>query len=157
MTISSHISPRPSLAAKILAVLAVMGSVAGILTAIMTWANVGFGPTFLRDWGLSFAKALFVLMPLAMLLMAALGKLAERRFPDIAPLKRNIALGLVMSVIMQSLVAAISAGTAVGFADGDLFRQAWATAFTAAFPVGLALAMLLTTLIKPRLESYLRR
>jgi hypothetical protein len=98
-----------------------------------------------------------VLMPNAMILMALLGKLAERRFPEIAPLKRNIALGLVTSVIMQSLVAAISAGTVVGFADGDLFRQAWATAFVTAFPVGLALALLLTTLIKPGLESFLRR
>jgi len=144
MTTSTNIPPRPSLASKVLAVLAVMGAVAGILTAIMTWANVGFGPTFLQDWGLSFAKTFFVLMPINLILMALLGKLAESRFPKVAPLKRNIALGLVMSIIMQTLVAAISAGTAVGFADGDVFREAWATAFIAAFPVGLALALLLT-------------
>ncbi|MEP2983704.1 MAG: DUF2798 domain-containing protein [Sulfitobacter sp.] len=157
MTSTPHTSRHPSLISKVGAVLAVMGSVAGLLTAIMTWANVGFDQTFLHDWVLSFAKAFFVLMPIALLLMMFLGKLAERRLPGVSPVRRNIGLGLVMSVIMQSFVAAIAAGTAVGFSEGMVFRQAWTAAFVTAFPVGLAVALLLTLVIKPRLESYLRR
>ena len=141
---TSHPTHR-SIPHKIAIVAAVMGSVAGTLTGIMTWANTGFSEIFLPNWGISFLKAVFVLLPFAFLLMGLFDKLLSR-----------IVLGLIMAVIMQSLMAVITAGTEAGFGDMAVVRELWLNAFITAFPVGLALALVLTTTVRPWLLAMLR-
>lgn len=145
-----------SLLKKVALVLSIMAVVAGILTAIMTWANLGFSDAFLATWLKSFATAMVVMMPVAGLLMVAFGAVVERHFPGLSPLQQNVLVGLSMSVAMQSIMAVITGYNAVGLADMAAFRAAWVQAFAAAIPVGLALALLVTTVIKPRLQAALK-
>ncbi|MAB17852.1 MAG: hypothetical protein CMN07_12005 [Roseobacter sp.] len=152
---TSHPTHR-SIPQKIAIVAAVMGSVAGTLTGIMTWANTGFSEIFLPNWGISFLKAVFVLLPFAFLLMGLFDKLLSRIMPGLAPMKLRIVLGLIMAVIMQSLMAVITAGTEAGFGDMTVVRELWLNAFITAFPVGLALALVLTTTVRPWLLAMLR-
>jgi len=65
-------------------------------------------------------------------------------------------IGLLLSIVMQSIMAVITAANAVGFDNFALYGVAWLDAFITAIPVGLVLALILTTVIKPRLEAYLK-
>ena len=141
---------------KIIIVMAVMASVAGVLTGLMTWANTGFSEAFLPNWGISFLKAALVLLPLAFLLMGLFEKVLVRFMPTTSALKRNILLGVLMSVVMQSLMALITAGTEAGFGDMSVVKTLWKNAFITAYPVGLTLALLLTTTVRPWLLAMLR-
>lgn len=148
--------PRRPLIQKIAILFAVMSVVAGILTGLMTWANTGFSESFLPNWGISYLKAVFVLLPLAFFLMGLFGKLLSRLLPGLAPLKQRILLGFIMAMLMQSLMALMTAGTEAGFADMALVWQLWTNAFVTAFPVGLVLALTLTTTVRPWLMTMLR-
>jgi hypothetical protein len=141
---------------KIGIVFSMMSVVAGTLTGIMTWANLGFSDAFMTSWGRSFVMALVVMMPVAGLLIALIGALVKRALSTLTAFQQNLITGLVASVIMQSLMAVITAFNAVGFSNWGTYLTAWSTAFVTAFPVGLALALILTTLIKPRLEVLLK-
>jgi predicted secreted protein len=120
----------------------------------MTWANTGFSDTFPHLWRVSFLKAVFILLPFAFRLMAQTDKGLSRLIPATPLLKRNILLGLIMSVVMQSLMVLVTTGTKVGFADLDVIRTLWQNAFIKAYPVGLALA--LTATVRPWLLAMLR-
>ena len=147
---------KRSIPAKITIALSVMAPVAAILTGVMTWANTGFGGSFLADWGISFLKALFVLMPFALIVMGLLARVIEAALPSVSPLGQNIILGIIMALVMQSLMAVITAGTTAGFGDVQYFVSLWWNALVTSFPVGLAMALVMTTLIRPRLIVILR-
>lgn len=149
-------SPRRPLIQKIAILFTVMSTVAGILTGLMTWANTGFSESFLPNWGISYLKAVFVLLPFAFLLMGIFDQLLSRLLPGLAPLRRRVLLGLIMAMIMQSLMALMTAGTQAGFGDMALVGQLWINAFITAFPVGLVLALTLTTTVRPWLMAMLR-
>lgn len=146
---------KRSIPAKIGIAFATLAPVAAILTGIMTWANTGFSDPFLNDWLVSFLKAIFVLMPFAMVMMAILGKVIESLLPNTSQLAINILLGLLMSVLMQGLMGVISVGTTFGFADNG-FVGYWWNAFITAMPVGLPMAMVMTVVIRPRLMAILK-
>ena len=141
---------------KIAIALSVMAPVAAILTGVMTWANTGFGNAFLADWSVSFLKALFVLMPFALIVMGLLARVIEAALPKLSPLGQNIVLGVIMAFVMQSLMAVITAGTTAGFGDTQIFAGLWWNALVTSFPVGLVMALVMTTLIRPRLIAILR-
>lgn len=61
-----------------------------------------------------------------------------------------------MAFVMQSLMAVITAGTTAGFGDVQHFTSLWWNALVSSFPIGLAMALLMTTLIRPRLVFILR-
>ncbi|WP_369927713.1 DUF2798 domain-containing protein [Leisingera sp. XS_AS12] len=154
-TMSPQPARRPFIQ-KIAILLTVMSSVAGTLTGLMTWANTGFSGSFFPNWGISFVKALFVLLPFAFLLMGIFDKLLSRLLPKVRPFGRRVLLGLIMAVIMQSLMAVITAGTEAGFGDLAVVKVLWLKAFVTAFPVGLVLALVLTTTVRPWLLAMLR-
>lgn len=154
---SAGSSRQPAtLVKKSVLVLSVMAVVAGILTGLMTWANVGFSDAFVATWLKSFVTAMVVMMPVAGLLMVVFSKLVERFLPTLSTLRKSVLVGLSMSVVMQSIMAVITGYNAVGMGDMSVFRAAWGHAFITAFPVGLALALTLTTVVKPRLEAALK-
>lgn len=142
---------------KLAIVLSVMATIAGTLTGIMSWANVGLTDALAPTWLRSFVTAMVVMVPLAGLLMVALGGLVQRVLPTWSALHKNLLIGLTMSVVMQSIMAAITGFNAVGLGDMTQLKAAWTHAFTTAFPVGLMLALTLTTVVKPRLERLLSR
>jgi hypothetical protein len=53
-------------------------------------------------------------------------------------------------------MAVITAGTTAGFGDTQIFAGLWWNALVTSFPVGLVMALVMTTLIRPRLIAILR-
>ncbi|WP_146591444.1 DUF2798 domain-containing protein [Puniceibacterium confluentis] len=147
---------KRSVSAKIAIALSVMAPVVAILTGVMTWANTGFGNAFLADWSVSFLKAVFVLMPFALIVMGLLARVIESALPRVSHLGQNLVLAIFMAFVMQSLMAGITAGTTAGFGDAQYFASLWWNALVTSFPVGLAMPLVMTTLIRPRLIAILR-
>ena len=69
-------------------------SVALILSAVMTWANVGFGDGFLARWGRSFITSLVVL-PMILICLGALERLVNRMFAPLHWVWRKLVAALL--------------------------------------------------------------
>lgn len=141
---------------KMAVVLTVLSIVAATITGIMTWANIGLSCSFFYVWASSFATAIFVMMPLAMLMVTLLTKLIQRYLSSLSLLNQNLLIGFCMALFMQSVMAFITTFNAVGYSSLATFTPYLLHALIISFPVGLAFALLMTTVIKPRLEAYIK-
>lgn len=141
---------------KAFVVLSILSVIAATLTGIMTWANLEASCSFFYVWGKSFVSALFVMMPVAALIIAILTKLVKRFLSSLSQRYQNLIIGFFMAILMQSVMAIITTFNAVGYSDSTTFSLHWAHALMTAFPIGLAFALLMTTVIKPRLEAYVK-
>jgi len=147
---------HPSPLKKIAILLLVMSTIASSLTGLMTWANLGFSELFLRNWFHSFLLAMIVMMPIAFGLIALFTKVISRLLPHAPKLYQNLSIGFLMSLAMQSIMAVVTTYNNLGLTTIQQFKTAWFHAFITAYPTGLVLALILTTVIKPRLESFLK-
>ncbi|WP_165602646.1 DUF2798 domain-containing protein [Candidatus Terasakiella magnetica] len=141
---------------KVIVVLSVMATIAGTLTGIMTWANLGFSDAFLAKWGQSFGMAMTVMMPIAIVLIGIFSKIIARAFPNMRPLPQAIIVGVIASIVMQSIMALLTSFNAVGLEVWADYRAGVINAFITAFPYGLIMALIMTTIIKPRLLAYVK-
>jgi hypothetical protein len=141
---------------KILVMMGMMSLMAGTLTGVMTYMNVGLSDAFYGQWLRAFSTAAFVMAPLGFSTMTVLTKLMEKWLPNAADSKRNIIIGLIMAVFMESMMAFTTAATTIGFADSNALFSGWLSGFLAALPVGLALMVLVSTTIKPKVERFLK-
>lgn len=144
-------SSRPSSARlrRILPDLILLPSIALLLSAIMAWANVGFGSEFLPRWGRGFVISL-VLLPV---ILACLG-FVERgvdavagNFPRFA---RKLTVTVVTAVFIESILAlAITLSTNT---DRSVLGAEWWTAFSRSYPVGFAISAFFVFYMKPKKE-----
>lgn len=140
--------PAPSLLRKILPDLILLPSIALVLSAIMAWANVGFGDEFMVRWGRGFLISL-VLLPV---ILACLG-VVERGVVAVAgPLPavaRKIAVAVVAAIFIESILAlAVTLLTSTGEAS---FAAQWWAAFSRSYPAGLAISAFFVFYMKPKL------
>lgn len=136
-------------------VLAVFTLIGGPISGITTYANLGFTPTFMSDWRSSFFKSLLVMLPAAFLLMLIVDKFIKRLFLTLSPFSQNIINGLIFGTLMQGVVTAVTTANNVGFTSVAAFVPAWLQGFASALPLGIVISLLMTTVIKPRLEAYM--
>ena len=140
---------------KVLVMAGLMTLVGGTLTGIMTYMNVGLTDTFIADWLLSFALAVFVMMPIGFGLMALIGKLVQLGLPNSKKVVQQLATGVLMALSMESLLATSTTASAIGLVDRAAFVSAWQQAFLAALPFGLCMAVVMSLFLKPRLETFM--
>jgi len=140
---------------KILVIAALMTTVGGTLTGIMTYMNVGITDTFLRDWFSSFAVAILIMVPAGFLFMTLMTKLVQLVIPNSKKVYQQLVSGLLMAFIMESLLASSTTATTIGFIDKTAFISAWGQAFIAALPFGLLMAVTMSLFIKPKLEQFM--
>lgn len=141
---------------KVLVVLAMMSLMGGTLTGVMTYFNLGFSESFFADWFTSFTTAALTVMPMGILLMVGLTKLAERLLSGASEHARNLLVGIVMAGIMESGMAFATAMNNIGFEDKELFISAWLNGLIGALPVALVLMITVNMTIKPRVEKFLK-
>ncbi|ASI92852.1 DUF2798 domain-containing protein [Vibrio mediterranei] len=141
---------------KVLVIVSLMTVIGGTLTGVMTYMNVGLGETFYSDWLSSFALAAIVMMPLGMVMMTLLTKLANRLLPSKSTTFRNLIVGISMAVVMESLLAFVTAANNIGFADMTVFTNEWFKGVIAALPVGLTIMVVMSMTVKPKIETFLK-
>lgn len=148
MSISRN-NRTPSTLRRILPDLILLPTIALVLSAIMTWANVGFGDAFLPRWIRGFVTSL-VLLPV---ILACLG-VVERAVVAVAgglpPLVQKLTVAVVTAVFIESILAlAVTLST---WPDPALIGTQWWAAFSRSYPAGLAISAFFVFYMKPKME-----
>jgi len=156
MTITKQtaLAKRP-LYQKLLVMAALVTTVGGTLTGIMTYMNTGFTEGFINNWLSSFAIAALVMMPIGFLVMTLITKITTWAIPSSKKIYQQLVAGLLMAFVMESLMATSTTANIIGFTDTTAFVSAWGDAFTAALPFGLFMAVIMSLFLKPRLEKFM--
>ncbi len=141
---------------KILVVLALMITIGGILTGIMTYMNVGLGKTFIANWLSSLAFAIICMIPIAIILMRFLTKIINKIMPNKSENVKNLMTGVSMSLIMESIISFITSVNNIGLSNISNFMISWLHALLAALPVGMAIVVITSMTVKPKIEKFLK-
>jgi len=155
LPLPSQSGRKTPLVYKVLIILSIMSVIAGSLTGVMTYMNVGYSNTFLTDWLSSFLSA-FILMPIGLLLMGLITKFVEQQMPNTNEHKRNLIVGAIMACVMESIMAFSTTTTNIGYSTSTEFLSAWLTSTLAALPLGLTFMVIMSMIIKPKLELFLK-
>lgn len=141
---------------KLAVIASMMTFIAGSLTGIMTYINLGLVDGFALAWAKSFAFSALVMAPVGMTMMALLDKLAKRLLPNLSTVATNITIGFIMAFIMESVMATMTTITNVGLADTSVYLSAWGAAFIAALPIGLTVGLFMSIFIKPHIQRIMQ-
>ena len=66
----------------------------------------------------------------------------------------NVIFGLCMAVIMESIMAGITTANVNEFSDLNHFIYGWLASLLTALPIGIMFSIILSLLIKPKLEVF---
>lgn len=139
---------RPPLR-QFLPALLLMPTVALLLSAVMTWANLPLGEAFLPRWGRSFVACLIVL-PLVLVFLAVVEKPVEAAFSSMSKFGRTLLVSLLTACVIEAVLAL--ALTLLGSGAGAGFAQHWWMAFSRSLPVGVVIGLFMGFYMKPRMD-----
>jgi hypothetical protein len=135
---------------NILPHLLILPTVALMLSAVMTWANVGFGDLFFARWVRSFFTSL-VILPLILASLGAVDKSIQSRLPSLHRTARTLLVSLLTAFVMESVLA--MAITVMNNPWDATLTFAWWTAFSRSIPVGLLIALFMGFYMKPKMDK----
>ncbi|WP_022953570.1 DUF2798 domain-containing protein [Leucothrix mucor] len=144
----------PKLAQKILIIASIIATLGGTLTFLMTWRSIGFSDTFVTSWLSSFALCVLCIAPLGGVISYALNRTINAVLPNFSSLQKNITFGFGMAFIMEAIMGAVTTMNLHGY-ESSVFASQWSAAFLAALPVGIVFSIVMSLVIKPRLETFL--
>jgi hypothetical protein len=136
---------------RLLPLAIVLPTISGVLSAAITWINLGAGADFTAHWLRAWLSALPV-MPLGVAVMVALDRLTAPRLQGVPVLAARLLLALLTAVVMETLMATVVTLSNRGL--GADFPQWWAQAFTRSLPLGLVIGLLMGFVVKPRLQRW---
>lgn len=142
---------------KISIIILLVSVIGGSLTFVMTWRNIGFGDEFLSSWMTSFILSLCVLAPLGAVVSIMLDKLIYAILPQLSKLKHDILFGLSMAIVMEAVMALVTTLNLKGFLNFEVFFGFWSQTLLTALPLGILISIILSLIIKPRLELFWNR
>ena len=130
-------------------------AVFGTLTGLMTYINIGFIDTFFINWFTSFIIAILVMIPTGLLFIHVIERLIELLVPHTNPFKKQLITGVSMALVMETVMSASTATNTVGYANATVFLTAWGQSFITALPLGLCIGVIMSTVLKPKLKSFI--
>ena len=139
---------------KILIIFSIVAVIGGTLTFVMTWNNLGFGDGFLRAWLSSFALCVICIAPIGGVIALLINKILRALLPDISTVQMNVIFGLCMAVIMESIMAVVTTINLNDFSDWHHFLSMWIASLLTALPIGIFFSIILSLIIKPKLELF---
>ncbi|WP_394213313.1 DUF2798 domain-containing protein [Psychrobacter piscatorii] len=139
---------------KILVIFSIVAVIGGTLTFVMTWNNLGFGDGFLRAWLSSFALCVICIAPIGGVIALLINKILRAVLPDISTVQMNVIFGLCMAVIMESIMAVVTTINLNDFSDWHHFLSMWIASLLTALPIGIFFSIILSLIIKPKLELF---
>lgn len=134
---------------KVLPHVLLLPCVALLLSAVMTWANVGFGDEFLSRWGRSFITSLVVL-PLILVSLGALERIVDRMLASMHWVGRKLVSAMLTALVIESLLALVL--TLINNPLDSSFGPAWWMAFSRSLPAGLLIGLFMTFYMKPKMD-----
>ncbi|MBT9475328.1 DUF2798 domain-containing protein [Polaromonas sp.] len=150
-TSSASTNPKSfsSVMRKILPHVLLLPSVALLLSAVMTWANVGFGDEFLPRWGRSFITSLVVL-PLILVSLGALERIVDRTLTSRHWVGRKLVVAMLTALAIESVLALVV--TLINNPMDSSFGPAWWMAFSRSLPAGVLIGLFMTFYMKPKMD-----
>jgi len=142
----------PSVLRRALPALLIMPTIGLVLSGLMTWINVGFGPGFGWMWLKAFAFALPVL-PIGLLVMTLMQRLAAPLTGPKPGWAFKCVLALGTAIVMETLVSSAVTYSTHGLGAG--FGYQWAEAFVRSLPVGVLIGLTMSFVIRPRLARWM--
>lgn len=139
---------------KILIIFSIVAVIGGTLTFVMTWNNIGFGDGFLYAWLSSFALCVACIAPIGGVIAMLINKILRALLPDISAVQMNVIFGLCMAVIMESIMAVVTTMNINDFSDWHHFFYMWMVSLLTALPIGIFFSIILSLVIKPKLEIF---
>ncbi|HCT72799.1 MULTISPECIES: DUF2798 domain-containing protein [Psychrobacter] len=139
---------------KILIIFSIVAVIGGTLTFVMTWNNIGFGDGFLHAWLSSFALCVVCIAPIGGVIAMLINKILRALLPDISAVQMNVIFGLCMAVIMESIMAVVTTMNINDFSDWHHFFYMWMASLLTALPIGIFFSIILSLVIKPKLEIF---
>lgn len=134
---------------QVLPDLFILPSIALLLSAVMTWANIGFGDAFLPRWGRSFITSLVVL-PLILVCLGALDRLVDAVFASMHWVGRKLLVSLLTACAIESVLAL--AVTLINNPWDSTFGPACWIAFSRSMPVGVLIGLFMGFYMKPKMD-----
>lgn len=138
---------------KVSLLAAMLLTLTGLMTAVMTYAGLPDGQRFIDAWLPVWMRAALVIAPLGFALMYLMSKAISIVFPNMAAGKQKILLGASMALLMESMMASVTTLQLHGWGAG--FGGYWVSILIAALPVAVAMSLAMTFFIKPRLDKVL--
>lgn len=138
---------------QVLPHLIILPSIALLLSAVMAWANVGFGDAFLGRWARGFVTSLVVL-PVVLSSLGVVESVVNRVFGAAPKLARKFIVAFSTAMLIESVLALFVTLTS-GHA-GHSFGAAWWLAFSRSLPLGVAIGLFMTFYMKPKLDQMSR-
>lgn len=147
----------PNIIKKICIILSIVISIGGTLTFVMTWKSIGFSESFLASWISSFALCVVFIAPIGGIIAMLIHKALAAILPNISKVKMNVIFGLCMAVTMESIMAVITTINTNSFSDWSHFTYGWASTLLTALPIGIVFSVIMSLIIKPKLEVILAK
>ncbi|WP_372882491.1 DUF2798 domain-containing protein [Psychromonas sp.] len=127
----------------------------GMLTFAMTWRSVGFSDDFLSSWLSSFALSVVCVAPLGSVISVLVNKALVRILPrNISKVKLNTIFGLCMALIMESIMACVTTWHLTTISTMHEFITLWYSVLLTALPIGIVISVVLSLIIKPKLQLF---
>jgi hypothetical protein len=139
---------------KLLVMLPVILTLVGMMTAIMTLANLTPSQPFLNLWISSFIFALLVILPIGAGIFAILTKLINQFCDPWSGLHKNLLQGILMALIMEAIMAVITTLSSHQYGSAAQFSDYFFNSLLYALPVGLCFSCFMALVIKPKLEQH---
>lgn len=151
-TQSSSASPKSffRVLRQVLPHVLLLPSVALLLSAVMTWANVGLGEAFLPRWGKSLITSLVVL-PMILVCLGTLERIVDNVFTSMHWVGRKLVVSLLTACAIESVLAL--AVTAINTPWDSTFGLSWWIAFSRSMPAGVLIGLFMGFYMKPKMDQ----
>lgn len=141
---------------KILLIASLMVVIAGSLTGVITYMNIGFTSEYLSSWMSSFVLVVILMMPIGMGMTVLITKLINRLIPKKSEGVRNLIIGIIMAIVMESFMALVGTLNNIEFHNASEFYIRWLNGFLGALPLGLIIMLVMSMGMKPRIEQFIK-
>jgi hypothetical protein len=139
---------------KLFPAILILPTVALLLSAFMTWANVGLGDAFPAIWARNFVASLIVL-PLILMGIGQLERVAAALLPRLAPFWRKLLVSLLTACVIESVLALVI--SLINSPWDATLPHFWWLAFSRSLPVGLAIGLFMGFYMKPKIDQMKAR
>ncbi len=128
-------------------------TMSGLMTAIMTCVSLPADANFLTTWLPLWLRAAVIIAPCGFVFLTILGRAIDLLLPKTSTLQKRLLQGLGMVLVMETIMATVTTVQMHGW--DHLFAAVWFHAMAAALPFGILMSALMTFVIKPRMDAVI--
>lgn len=139
---------------KLFPFILILPAVALLLSAFMTWANVGLGDAFPAIWARNFVASLVVL-PLILAGIGGLDRVAAALLPRLQPFWRKLLVSLLTACVIESVLALVL--SLINSPWDATLPRFWWQAFSRSLPIGVVIGLFMGFYMKPKIDAMKAR